>query len=142
MYSKSEIRDVNSSIGFSGDIEISSNKLGELNVERIHGFKEIIGSYLIIKLLVRSGLGIRVSNSGGSLDVQHVGSLVPGEGIVKNSIVKIVEHTGPVLHDEAEKGRASGASVEPDQKRIFVPFVLRLDEYVVELLSRCHIEVS
>jgi hypothetical protein len=75
------------------------------------------------------------TDTSRALNIEHVGPLVPGVGIVLDVVLTIVDDEGTVLLEESEQRGAAGAAIEPDNDRVVLRVALGFHEHVVKLLG-------
>lgn len=132
-----KIGDVDAGVALSGDVEVVLLEIGELVEEGNQRFVIVKGHTAIIVLEV--SLGSAEAHSSGGFDVEQIGLLVPGEGVVLKINSALLEDKRTVLISHTQKRGAARAPVEPEDDGIVIGVFLGVEEDVVE---GCSVEVE
>mmetsp|Transcript_19304 Transcript_19304/g.49510 ORF Transcript_19304/g.49510 Transcript_19304/m.49510 type:complete len:404 (+) Transcript_19304:926-2137(+) len=135
-----ESRDIDASVGLTSYEELVLAVLREFVKEGLKSHVVVHRSDVIVGVVLGGVVGIGIPDSSGGLQVEHVGKLVPGEGVHLESTSAFSNH-GSVLRQETVKRRAARSTVEPKSDGVLLWASLRLDEPVVKVLLARHLEV-
>jgi len=130
-----EVRHVDASIGLTRDEEIVLLVLRELFEPLEHNGKIVCAALVVIEGAVLDRVAVGVANTSRLLDVEQVGLAVPRVLVGVELGAAALEAEGTVLLHEAEHGRATGATVEPDQDGGVSRVVLGFEEEIMDLLG-------
>eukprot|EP00355_Strombidium_rassoulzadegani_P002880 CAMPEP_0168613268 /NCGR_PEP_ID=MMETSP0449_2-20121227/3361_1 /TAXON_ID=1082188 /ORGANISM="Strombidium rassoulzadegani, Strain ras09" /LENGTH=487 /DNA_ID=CAMNT_0008653891 /DNA_START=43 /DNA_END=1506 /DNA_ORIENTATION=+ len=137
-----QVGHVEAGVALPRQVDLVREQVGELLEEELEGLEVVHGGGEVVVALVGVGLAHGVAHAGGRLEVNHVGLGVPGEGVLLELGLEVVDDPGPVLLHEAEHGGAAGAAIEPEDEGVGGGRVLGLDQEVVEGLAVAHVQVA
>ena len=135
-----EIRSVDSGIALSSNEKFVCSVLWEGLVEVLKPHEGVLALREVAMESIISSISWGEAHTGWAFDVQHVRSIVPRPRIRLQYFFSIVEYEGSVLLHESKKSGAAGAAIEPYQDRVIFCIVQRLNEHVMQTLSRRHVE--
>jgi len=137
-----EVGHVDSGVGLTRDEKLRLFELGELGVEILEGVHGVNRLNHVVGFPVLLGASSGEADTSGTLEPHNVSAGVPGEGVLVDTVGAVFNNTGTILLHEAEHGRASRATVEPDHDGVGLGVVERLGEDVMEFLGLSGREVA
>mmetsp|Transcript_4413 Transcript_4413/g.6449 ORF Transcript_4413/g.6449 Transcript_4413/m.6449 type:complete len:440 (+) Transcript_4413:74-1393(+) len=132
-----QVRDVDTGVRLTRDVEIVGLVAGEFVVPALNGFQVVFSLVVIVKRTVVTviGVAVGVANAGGVLDVKDIGLFVPRLLVLDRGSLTIRELPRAVFLQEGQHGGASGATIVPHDDGVAGRGVLTLQEQVMNLLG-------
>ena len=131
----SEVRNVDSGVRLTRDEKLVVLELGEFVVPLENGGQVVLSTDVIIEGAILDATAVRVTDTSGLLDVEHVSLSVPGVITLVELLATGLELEGTVLLHETKHGRAAGAAIEPDEDWGVLSVLLGLEEEVMDFLG-------
>ena len=120
----SEVGNVDSSVGFTGDEEWVVEELRVARVEVLNCGHSIAGlSHIVVDAILRVHAN-RETDASRTFNIEHVGPFIPGVRIVLDVELTIVDHEGTVFLEQSKQRRATRAAIEPDDHRVILRIAL------------------
>lgn len=120
----SEVGHVDSSVGFTGDVEWVVEELRVARVEVLNGGHGIAGlRHIIVDAVLRVHAN-RETDTSRAFNIEHVCPFIPGVRIVLDVELTIVDHEGTVFLEQSKQRRAARAAIEPDDHRVVLRIAL------------------
>ena len=127
---RSEDGNVVASVALAGDVEVLLGVLGELLEEEGEEGVDVLASS---DGVADSVAGVRVADVHRLVEEDDAGVGVPRAG-VELDLAVLGDGGRTKLHEETGKGRAARATIEPQDYRVVLGVVARLEEPVKEVL--------
>jgi hypothetical protein len=127
---RGKYRDVVTSVRLSSNVEVLLGIFGELLEEK---GKEGVDVLACSNGVANSGATVRIADIDGLVEEDDRSIGVPGEVIV-DRLDLLVDAAGTKLQEQSSKGRTARATVEPQDNRVVLGVITRLEEPVKQML--------
>lgn len=141
-YLNSESWDVDTTVRFSSDVEVTVLVFGELVGEEVDQSVVIVLSDIVItSRYITSGI-VTESHSGRGFEEDDVTNLVPGIGVEVDSASIITNMERSKFFNETSERTATWSSIQPENHGTGIWIALSLSEPVVKEFRRSSIQIS